>query len=192
MLLTSNECYLRRIRDQSTSLTWDVGLLRRPLVCRRSARANVKGAVKGARGRDSCDDVAEELPPDAPDDWLHNGQLQRSAARFVVAGKGHVGERRPPRSGAGGRGGEESGLHGTARGARSSAHGLRLAGATRVAKLRPGAQIRVAVGWARPATGSYRERVNCFHIAKPYDGYRSFDQCTDTLRWSGIVTITRL
>ena len=62
----------------------------------------------------------------------------------------------------------------------------------RVMKLARGAQLRIAVGSAKPATGSYRPRAYCLHIAKPYDGYRSFDDCVDMLRWSGTVTVTRL
>ena len=62
----------------------------------------------------------------------------------------------------------------------------------RVLKLARGAQLRIAVGSAKPATGNYRPRAYCLHIAKPYDGYRSFDQCVDTLQWSGTITITRL
>ena len=64
--------------------------------------------------------------------------------------------------------------------------------AARVLKLPRGGQLRVAVGSVKPATGSYRPRAYCLHIAKPYDGYRSFDQCVDTLQWSGTITVTRL
>jgi hypothetical protein len=62
----------------------------------------------------------------------------------------------------------------------------------RVLKLARGAHLRFAVGSAKPARGDYRPRAYCLHIAKPYDGYRSFDKCVDTLRWSGTITITRL
>jgi hypothetical protein len=63
---------------------------------------------------------------------------------------------------------------------------------SRVLKLARGGRLRVAVGSTKPATGTYRQRANCLHIAKPYDGYRSFDQCVDTMHWSGTVTVTRL
>lgn len=188
ILLSSNECYLRRMRDQSTSLTWSVGFAGGRSLAALSA-VTVKGAVTGTEVRDSCDPVAEELPPDAPADWLHslncndplhlrrqgkatwaNGVLRVQAPVAEVA-RNSVCTAIP----------------------RSEELYARIALPTsRVAKLRRGARLEIAVGSAKPATGTYNPRVNCFHIAKPYDGYRSLDQCVDTLHWSGTVTITRL
>ncbi len=188
ILLSSNECYLRRMRDQSTSLTWSVGFAGGRSLAALSA-ATVTGAVKGTEVRDSCDDVAEEMPPDAPDDWLRSVNCNDPL---------HV--RRP---------GKATWINGVLRVQapvaevpknsvctalpRSEELYARIALPTaRVAKLRRGAQLMIAVGSAKPANGTYSPRVNCFHIAKPYDGYRSLDQCVDTLHWSGTVTVTRL
>jgi len=188
ILLSSNECYLRRMRDQSTSLTWSVGFAGGRSLAALSREA-VAGTVKGTEVRDSCDDVAEELPPDAPADWLHsvscsdplrlrrpgkatwaNGVL-RVQAPVAEVPKNSVCTALP----------------------RSEELYARIALPTaRIAKLRRGAHITIAVGSAKPATGTYNPRVNCFHIAKPYDGYRSFDRCVDTLTWSGTITVTRL
>ena len=188
VLLSSNECYLRRMRDQKTSMTWKVGFAGGRSLAALSA-ATVTGAVSGTEVRDSCDDVAEELPPDAPADWLRsvscndplairrpgkatwaNGVL-RVQAPVVEVAKNAVCTALP----------------------RSEELYARIAlPVSRIGKLGRGGQIQVVVGSAKPATGSYRPRSNCLHTAKPYDGYRSFDLCIDTLQWSGTVTITRL
>ena len=188
VLLSSNECYLRRLRDQRTSLAWSTTFSGgRSLAS--STASTMKGAVSGTEVRDSCDDVAEELPPDAPSDWLHtlkcndplrvtrggratwsNGVLRVQGPAVAVAKKAVC----------------------TAA-VRSEELNARIAlPVARVLRLARGAKIRVAVGSARTATGTYRPRANCLHIAKPYDGYRSFDECVDTLQWSGTITVTRL
>jgi len=188
VLLSSNECYLRRMRDQNTSLTWSVSFAGGRSLAAISAAA-VNGAVSGTEVRDSCDDVAEELPPDAPADWLRsvscndplairrpgkaswsNGVLRVQAPAAEVA-KNAVCTAVP----------------------RSAELNARIAlPASRILKLPRGGHVQFAVGSAKPATGTYRPRANCLHEAKPYDGYRSFDQCVDTFRWSGTVSITRL
>lgn len=188
ILLSSNECYLRRLRDQKSSLTWSLTFAGGRSLASSNA-STVKGAVSGTEVRDSCDDVAEELPPDAPADWLRT--LRCSDPLLVM------------------RGGRATWSNGVLRvqaptvavskkavctaALRSEELNARIAlPVERVLKLARGGKIRVAVGSAKPATGSYRPRANCLHIAKPYDGYRSFDECVDTLRWSGTVTVTRL
>jgi len=188
VLLSSNECYLRRLRDQKTALSWNLTFTGGRALASAGA-TTVKGAVSGTEVRDSCDDVAEELPPDAPADWLHS--LSCNDPLLVK------------------RGGRASWSQGVLRvqgptvevskkavctaAVRSEELNARIAlPVARVLKLTRGAQIRIPVGSAKTATGSYRPRAYCLHIAKPYDGYRSFDECVDTLRWSGTVTITRL
>ena len=188
VLLSSNECYLRRLRDQKTALSWSMSFSGgRTLAA--AGSATVKGTVSGTEVRDSCDDVAEELPPDAPDDWLHSLScndplLVRRAARAtwsngvlrVLGPSVSVGKKAVCTAPV-----------------RSDELNAKIAlPVARVLKLARGAQLRIAVGSARPATGNYRPRAYCLHIAKPYDGYRSFDQCVDTLSWSGTITITRL
>ena len=69
VLLSDGGCYLRRTRDQRTTLSWNVAFLGgRALAA--LARGTLTGTVDGTEVRDSCDDVAEELPPEAPDNWL--------------------------------------------------------------------------------------------------------------------------
>jgi hypothetical protein len=188
VLLSSGECYLRRMRDQKTSLTWSMAFSGGRTLAAASAQA-VTGSVAGTEVKDSCDDVAEELPPDAPDDWLQTltcndklnairpgratwvGGILRLNAPVVAVPKNAVCTALP-RS-------EELNAR------------IRLP-VSRIAALKRGASIRIAVGSNRPATGTYRPKANCIHAAKPYDGYRSFDQCADTLTWRGTVTVTRL
>ena len=154
VLLSSNECYLRRLRDQKTSLTLEPELQRRPLAGDRGS-CDREGRRSGTEVRDSCDDVAEELPPDAPADWLHslncndpllvrrggratwsNGVLRVQGPAVAVAKKAVCtaagAERRAER--------EDR----SARGARAEA--------------RSGAQLRIAVGSAKPATGNVPRR----------------------------------
>jgi len=188
VLLSSNECYLRRLRDQKTSLTWSIGFAGGRFLSALSA-GKIEGNVSGTEVRDSCDDVAEELPPEAPDDWLRsltcddplatlrpgraswsNGLL-RVRAPVVAVAKTAVCTALP----------------------RSEEFEATVSlPVSRVLQLKRGGRIEVAVGSAKPRTGTYRPRANCQHPAKPYDGYRSYDQCVDTLRWSGTVAITRL
>jgi hypothetical protein len=187
VLLSSGECYLRRMRDQKTSLTWSLTFSGGRALSAASAQA-VTGAVAGTEVKDSCDDVAEELPPDAPDDWLQsrtcndtlnairpgraswvNGVLRLNAPVVAVA-KDAVCSVRP----------------------RSEELNARLPlPVARISSLKRGASIRIPVGSNRPATGTYRTKANCLHPAKPYDGYRSFDECVDILSWTGTVTVTR-
>jgi hypothetical protein len=188
VLLSSNECYLRRLRDQKTSLTWSIGFAGGRSLSATPA-PTITGTVSGTEVRDSCDDVAEELPPEAPDDWLRsiscadplatlragraswsNGFL-RLQAPIVAVAKTAVCTALP----------------------RSEELNARIPlPVSRITQLKRGAHIEIAVGSARPGTGTYRPRANCLHPAKPYDGYRSFDSCVDTMRWSGTVTVTRL
>lgn len=188
VLLSSNECYLRRLRDQKTALSWSLSFSGGRTLAAAGA-ATVKGAVSGTEVRDSCDDVAEELPPDAPADWLHslscNDPLQVKRAGRATWSNGVLRVRGPAVE--------------VAKNAvctapvRSEELNARISlPAARVLKLARGGQLRVVVGSVKPATGSYRPRAYCQHIAKPYDGYRSFDQCVDTLQWSGTITVTRL
>jgi hypothetical protein len=188
VLLSSNECYLRRLRDQKTALTWNLSFSGgRSLAA--AAAATVKGAVTGTEVRDSCDDVAEELPPDAPADWLHtlrcNDPLLVKRAGLASWSNGLLRVQGPTV--------EVAKKAVCTAAVRSEELNARIAlPVARVMKLARGAQLRIAVGSAKPATGSYRPRAYCLHIAKPYDGYRSFDDCVDMLRWSGTVTVTRL
>jgi hypothetical protein len=188
VLLSSGECYLRRLRDQRTTVTWAAAFSGGAGLTVLST-PTVHGAVKGTMVKDSCDDVAEELPPDAPSDWLQsvscNDPLtavrpgRATWARGVLRVQGPTLELSKkavctavPRS--------------------DELNVLIPLPVARILALRRGGSLRWAVGTNRSATGSYRVRARCTHIAKPYDGYRSFDECVDTFSWSGTVTVTRL
>ena len=188
VLLSSGECYLRRLRDQRTSVTWASEFSGGRALAAVSA-PTVQGAVKGTMVRDSCDDVAEELPPDAPSDWIQSvgcndglaaerpgwatwsGGVLRVQGPTLALSKKAVCSAIP----------------------RSDELNVRISlPDSRIMALKRGGRLQVAVGTDHRATGSYRPRARCTHIAKPYDGYRSFDDCADTFSWSGTVTVTRL
>jgi len=188
VLLSSNECYLRRLRDQKTALSWSTSFSGGRALAAAGA-ATVRGTVSGTEVRDSCDDVAEELPPDAPADWLRtlscNDPLLVKRGGRATWSQGVLRVQAPTV--------EVSKKAVCTAAVRSEELNARVAlPVARVLKLARGAQIQIAVGSAKPATGSYRPRAYCLHIAKPYDGYRSFDECVDTLQWSGTITVTRL
>ena len=188
VLLSSNECYLRRLRDQKTALSWSMSFSGGRTLAAAGA-ATVKGTVSGTEVRDTCDDVAEELPPDAPADWLRslncNDPLLVKRAGRATWSQGVLRVKGPTV--------EVSKKAVCTAPVRSEELNARIAlPVARVLKLARGAQLRIGVGSGKPATGSYRPRAYCLHIAKPYDGYRSFDECVDTLQWSGTITVTRL
>jgi hypothetical protein len=188
VLLSAGDCYLRRLRDQRTSLTWASSFSGGPALAALSA-PTVQGAVKGTMVKDSCDDVAEELPPDAPADWLQSVSCNDPLAAV-----------RPGRATwSGGVLRVQGPTFELAKTAvcsvvpRSDELNVRIPlPASRILALKRGGSLRLSVGTDRAATGSYRPRARCTHIAKPYDGYRSFDDCTDTFSWSGTLTVTRL
>lgn len=188
VLLSSGECYLRRMRDQSTTLSWSSGFAGGRVLSAVGA-PSVAGTVHGTEVKDSCDDVAEELPPDAPADWLQSlscndplglerpGRATWSGGVLRVSGPTVTLSKKAACSAL----------------PRSDELNVRVVlPASRILALKRGGRIQIAVGSGKPATGTYRPRASCVHIAKPYDGYRSFDECVDTFTWSGTVTVTRL
>ena len=188
VLLSSNECYLRRLRDQKTALTWTVEFAGGRTLSA-LAPAKVNGTVSGTEVRDSCDDVAEELPPEAPADWLRSLNCS-DPVRTLRAGRASWSD---------GVLRLEAPVVAVAKTAactalpRSEELNARVPlPVSRILALKRGGRIELPVGTTRASTGTYRPRANCLHPAKPYDGYRSTDTCVDTLSWSGTVTITRL
>lgn len=58
--------------------------------------------------------------------------------------------------------------------------------------LKKRASLTFAVGTAHPGPGDrYSPSLDCSQPTKPYEGYRTADDCRDTLSWSGTVKITR-
>jgi hypothetical protein len=58
--------------------------------------------------------------------------------------------------------------------------------------LRKGQSLTFQTGTSRPGPGdAYAPTLDCSQPTKPYEGYRTADQCTDALAWSGTLKITR-
>jgi type 1 fimbria pilin len=58
--------------------------------------------------------------------------------------------------------------------------------------LRRGQSLVFATGTLRPGPGDlYAPTLDCSQPTKPYEGYRTADECNDALSWSGTVKITR-
>jgi hypothetical protein len=63
----------------------------------------------------------------------------------------------------------------------------------RMNALRKGASLAFPIGTSRPGPGDiYAPSVDCSQPTKPYEGYRTDDECHDALGWSGTVKITRV
>jgi hypothetical protein len=58
--------------------------------------------------------------------------------------------------------------------------------------LKKGKSLTFAVGTSRPGPGdAYAPSLDCSQPTKPYEGYRTADECSDALTWSGTLKITR-
>jgi hypothetical protein len=63
----------------------------------------------------------------------------------------------------------------------------------KLSALKQHGSLTFAVGTAHPGPGdAYSPTLDCSQPTKPYDGYRTADECQDTLTWSGTVKITRV
>jgi hypothetical protein len=62
----------------------------------------------------------------------------------------------------------------------------------KLAALRKGHSLSFRVGTSHPGpTDSYVTSLDCSQPTKPYEGYRTADQCSDQLSWGGTVKFTR-
>jgi hypothetical protein len=62
----------------------------------------------------------------------------------------------------------------------------------KLAALRKGQSLTLPVGTSHPGPGDlYAPSLDCSQATKPYEGYRTTDQCNDQLSWSGTVKVTR-
>ena len=192
--LQSNQCVLRRSRNEATTLTWSLAWRGAP-----GARAVAaappasQGTVAGTEVRDSCDIAPADLPADAPQDWLTTvtcsdplqagggGALTLSArAGQIVVDVATPGYAVSPDAQC------------TAEPRADQLRARLPLKLTDLARLAKGASKTYAVGSTVTRFGAYTPQLNCMHAAKPYDGYRSFDQCQDLLTWSGTLRVTRL
>lgn len=64
---------------------------------------------------------------------------------------------------------------------------------TKLAALKKGKSLTLPVGTSRPGPSDYyTASIDCSQPTKPYEGYRTADECHDTLSWSGAVKFTRV
>lgn len=62
----------------------------------------------------------------------------------------------------------------------------------KLAALRKRQSLTFPVGTSHPGpTDSYVTSLDCSQPTKPYEGYRTADQCSDQLSWAGTVKVTR-
>ena len=192
--LANNQCLLRRSRDEATTLSWSLSW--RGAAGGRVAQVappESQGSVTGTEVRDSCDTPVDRLPDDAPQDWFRsvscsdplepggNGvlTLAQGGTQLVVAVATPDFSVSP-----------DAMCTASPRADQLRARvPLKLVALQR---LGPGASLSVAIGSGVTRFGAYVPQRNCMHTAKPYDGYRSFDQCLDVLSWSGTLRVTRL
>jgi len=193
--LATNQCVLRRSRDEAIKVSWSYSWRTasggRPAQAAPSSTA--QGSVAGTEVRDSCDIAPEQLPADAPGDWIRSvtcddplepggnatlALVQRKKQLIVQVGTPELAVSPDAQCTAAPRTDQL-----TAR------VPLDLAALNR---LRPGGSLSIGVGSGVTRFGSYAPRFNCRHAAKPYDGYRSFDECLDLLTWSGTLRVARL
>ena len=192
--LSTNQCVLRRSRDETVNLSWSYSWRGasggRP---GQAAAPTAQGAVAGTEVRDSCDIAPAELPSDAPADWMRsvtcNDPLEaEGSATLVVAQrtKQMIVQVALPEFAVS----PDAECTAYPRSDQLRARvPLELAALKR---LRPGASLSFTVGSAVTRFGAYAPQHNCMHAAKPYDGYRSYDECLDLLTWSGTLRVTRV
>jgi hypothetical protein len=192
--LASSQCVLRRSRDETIGVSWSLSWRGAPGVrATLASPPTSQGAVAGTEVRDSCDIAPADLPSDAPQDWLAsvtcNDPLEAGGSGLLTLARRAtqivVGVTTP----------EFAVSPDAACTASPRSDQLRARvpiSVASLASLKRGASKSFNVGSSLTRFGSYVPQFNCMHAAKPYDGYRSFDQCLDLLTWSGTLRVTRL
>lgn len=192
--LATNQCVLRRSRDEAIGLSWSFSWRGssggRPV---QTSPPTSQGTVSGTEVRDSCDVAPAQLPADAPQDWLRsvtcNDPLEAGGNATLAL------EQRPRQLIVQVAAPDLSVSPDSECTASPRSDQLRARvpiGLASLMRLGQGASLTVALGSALTRFGSYTPRLNCMHSAKPYDGYRSYDECLDLLTWSGTLRVTRL
>jgi hypothetical protein len=189
ILLDENECYLRDAVDQTAALSWTLGW-RAPLGGAAGtpiAAPTAQGTVTGTDVGDLC---GEELtdPEDVPEDWVHSTQCNDTftagpgSLTVTIRGLDLILTATGP---------QYDLPPGALCSLRPRSAELQARVVVPLKKLKPGKTMRFAVGSVFARFGDYVPHVNCMHAAKPYDGYRSFDECGDDLSWSGTLVVRR-
>lgn len=192
--LAINQCVLRRSRDETIAVSWSLSWQGAPGGrAGPAAPPTSQGSVAGTELRDSCDVAPAALPLDAPQDWLRSvtcdDPLENGGSGMLTLVQGTtqvvVGVATP----------DFSVSPDALCSASPRSDQLRAAVPLKLAvlkRLKRGASKSFNVGSGVTRFGVYVPQLNCMHAAKPYDGYRSFDQCLDLLTWSGTLRVTRL
>ena len=192
--LATNQCVLRRSRNENIAVSWSYSWRGAPGGRPTQAAAPAsQGDVAGTEVRDSCDIAPDQLPADAPADWLRSltcddplepggnatlALVQRAAQTIVRVASPELAVSPDAEC--------------TAEPRTDQLRASVPFAIAALKRLAPGASLSVAVGSAVTRFGSYVPRLNCMHAAKPYDGYRSYDDCLDVFTWSGTLRVTRL
>jgi len=192
--LSTNQCVLRRSRNETVAVSWSYSWRGAPGGRPTQAAAPTsKGDVAGTEVRDSCDVAPDQLPADAPADWLRSvtcdDPLEESGAAtlaFVQRATNTVVQVASPELAV------SPDAQCTAEPRTDQLRASVPFALSALKRLERGASLSVAVGSAVTRFGAYAPRFNCMHAAKPYDGYRSYDDCLDLLTWSGTLRVTRL
>ncbi len=192
--LTTNQCVLRRSRNEAVAISWSFSWRDapggRPT---QAAPPSSQGTVSGTEVRDSCDIAPAQLPADAPADWLRSVTCDdpleaggnATLALVQRAGKTVVQVAVPELA-------VSPDAQCTAEPRTDQLRASVPFTAAALRHLERGASLSVAVGSAVTRFGDYVPQLNCMHAAKPYDGYRSYDDCLDLLTWSGTLRVTRV
>ena len=147
----------------------------------------MQGPLSGTEVADLCGEE-ETRPEDVPENWVHTSQctetltaepggltasVRGSTLTLTVQGPQYALPENAVRS------------------LRPRTEELQARVAIPLKTLPRGKTVRIPVGSALPRWGAYTPHLNCMHVAKPYDGYRSMDECGDDLTWSGTLTVSR-
>jgi len=191
IFLEENECYLRRTRDQEVQVSWSgswSGTVGKTL---RLTATGGQGHVSGTEVRDTCD--SDELPPDPPENWIASLSCSDALTPSGVLAAAWSGTAARPTLAISGPPFSLAADAVCSAVPRSTELTARLPLSRKALEsLAPGRAISVPVGTNVTRYGDYTPHANCKHDAKPYDGYRSLDECGDALSWSGQVRITRI
>jgi hypothetical protein len=191
IFLEENACYLRRTRDQQVQVSWSAAWSGTVGKALRLTATGGQGTVSGTEVRDTCDEP--DLPPDPPEDWLRSLTCSDQLAASGVLAAGWAGSAAKPVLSLAGPPFSIAPDAVCSAVPRSSELTARIALTRKtLERLAPGKSLSIPVGSALTRYGDYTPQANCKHDAKPYEGYRSTDECVDALTWSGQVRITRI
>jgi hypothetical protein len=189
ILLDENECYLRKTVDQSAALSWTLGWTLRlgAKAGAPTAAPSMQGPLAGTEVADLCGEE-ETRPEDVPENWVHESDCTGS---LTIAPGALTAATRNGTLILTALGPQYSLPEDSICSIRPRSSELQVRVVIPLRKLTRGRTITIPVGSGVAKWGLYTPHLNCMHAAKPYDGYRSEDQCGDDLSWSGTIAVTR-